>query len=158
LFVIPEKSATISSGGSAAVSVGLACVALAEGLYIPADASIHPALTEGEARAICPGNTTLFHPTLGWSTFSDDEMLRVWDLLELREERFEQWNGGGGGEPQLPMLQGIVLAEPPTADEVFGDAAETIGKEPADDLPPTPEEPKQGPLSNSGRGFKKFIA
>jgi hypothetical protein len=122
------------------------------------DAQLHPALTDAEIRELCPWPIAFLHPTLGLHHFENDSALRVADLLEIPPARPGQWNFARHGQPALPPLTAIILARPPTIDDIFGDAPQEIGTEPLDDLPPADGELRDGALSKSFRALKRNIA
>lgn len=153
LLVIPGPNGTITSSPA-----GIPCRLLAGRLYVPVEAVLHPPVTDPELQQLCLGPIAFFHPTLGLYHFDDDSALRVWDLLEPPPERPGQWNFARHGQPPLPPLSAIILARPPTIDEVFGDASQEIGVEPLDDLPPAADEPGDDALSKSFRDLKHIIA
>lgn len=167
LFVISASSASridgllVIPGADDAKSTpprAVPCQLLAGRLFIPADAKVCPPVTEAEIRGLCPWPIAFLHPTLGLSHFEENSALRVWDLLEAPQKRAAQWKFARHGQPPLPALSTIILARPPTLDDMFGDAPQEIGTEPLDDLPPADDEVSDGILSKSVRGFKRFIA
>jgi tetratricopeptide (TPR) repeat protein len=140
LLVLPEQAAPPGDR----IAGGFACASVAERLFLPVEARLHPPMTEAEVRELCRSGVTFVHPTLGVSVFGDEDVRRVWDLLETPEERVEHWHCARAGDPPLPGLLGIVLDPPPTLAEVFGAAGEDIGSKPLQELPPSPTEPKPG--------------
>jgi tetratricopeptide (TPR) repeat protein len=166
LFVITEHATRItgllvvpsSHPGAPSSPACIPCRLLAGRLFIPADAVLHPPVTEAEIRELCPWPLAFLHPTLGLSHFENDSTLRVWDLLEMPVERSGQWNFARHGQPTLPPLSAIILARPPTIDDIFGSAPQEIGTEPLDDLPPADGELRDDAISKSLRDAKRFIA
>src|SRR5712672_493978 len=73
-------------------------------------------------------------------------------------ERAGQWNFARHGQPILPSLTAIILARPPTIDDIFGSAPQEIGTEPLDDLPPADGELRDDAISKSVRDLKRFVA
>jgi hypothetical protein len=140
LLVLPEQTTPVGDR----IAGGFACAAVAERLFLPVEARLHPPMTEAEVRELCRSGVTFVHPALGVSVFGDEDVRRVWDLLEMPEERVEHWHCARAGDPPLPGLVGIVLDPPPTLAEVFGAAGEDIGSKPLQELPPSPTEPKPG--------------
>src|SRR5207247_877886 len=114
LLVLPGSAAVSSAPG------GVACKVVAGRLYAPVDATLHPPVSDGELRALCPLPVAFFHPAFGLSGFEEECALRVSDLIERPEERGADWNFARRGEPPLPELTAIVLARQPTLEEVFG--------------------------------------
>lgn len=153
LLVIPESRQALRASPA-----GLPCRIIAERLILPVDAVLHPPLTEAEVRGLFPLPVTFFHPTLGPSGFEESATVRVWDLIDLPDERVEDWNHARAGEPPLPALQSIVLAQPPGLSDVFGEAAKSIGTDSPKKLPPMPGEPASGALADSGRYLQERFA
>jgi tetratricopeptide (TPR) repeat protein len=153
LLAVPGSGSTASPSPAA-----IPCRLLAGRLFIPADAILEPPVSEAEIRELCPWPLAFLHPTLGLSHFENDDALRVWDLIDTPLERTAQWNFARHGQPALPPLTAIILARPPTIDDIFGSAPEEIGTEPLDDLPPADGELRDDAISKSLRDVKKFIA
>lgn len=153
LLVVPA-SATSLSCQPAAMGFRL----IAGRLFIPADAVLHPPVTDAEVRALCPLPVSIFHPALGLSGFEETSTLRVWDLLATPEEVRNSWNAAQAGEPLLPELQSITLIQPPSIKDIFGGAPDEIGNEPPLDLPPAPDEPEETPLANAKRKVGTLFA
>ena len=153
LLVVPGTNSAPSAAPAA-----IPCRLLAGRLLIPSDAALHPPLTEPEIRELCPWPIAFLHPTLGLSHFDNDSALRVWDLLEAPLERVAQWNFARHGQPPLPQLTAIILARPPTINDIFGTAPQEIGTEPLDDVPPAEGEPRDDAISKAYRGLKRAIA
>jgi tetratricopeptide (TPR) repeat protein len=153
LLVVPARADSLRHKPS-----GLACRLIAGRLFVPVDALLHPPVKDEEVRALCPLPINFLHPAFGLSGFETESTLRLWHLLDLSEERLDDWNFARPGAPALPELQAIVLAQPPSIEDVFGGAEEEIGIEPPLDLPPAPDEPKENPLAESGRSLRRFFA
>jgi tetratricopeptide (TPR) repeat protein len=153
LLVVPGSNCAASDSPAA-----IPCRLLAGRLFVPADAALHPPVTEAEIRELCPWPIAFLHPTLGLSHFENDSALRVWDLLETPLEGVAQWNFARHGQPALPPLTAIILARAPTIDDIFGSAPQEIGTEPLDNLPPADGELRDDAISKSLRDVKKFIA
>jgi tetratricopeptide (TPR) repeat protein len=137
---------------------GLPCKLIAGRLYVPADAVLHPPVTDEEVRGLCPLPVTFFHPVLGWSSFEDEACLRVADLLAVPEECSANWNCAQVGPPPLPELQGLILVQPPTLEDLFGDAPQEIGSEAPVDLPPAPNEASNHAVAKTRRVLQQWFA
>jgi tetratricopeptide (TPR) repeat protein len=122
------------------------------------EAVLHPPVTEAELRALCSLPVSFFHPTLGLSGFEAESGLRAWDLIEPPRERAEHWNLAQPGTPGLPKLQAVILAQPPSMEDMFGNAPEEIGRESPLDLPPTANEPREDAITNSQRALRRWFA
>jgi tetratricopeptide (TPR) repeat protein len=153
ILVVPGSHSSASNSPAA-----IPCRLVASRLFIPSDAILHPPVTDAEIRELCPWPIAFLHPTLGLSHFDSDSALQVGELLEMPVERAGQWNFARHGQPALPPLTAIILARPPTIDDIFGSAPQEIGTEPLDDLPPADGELRDDPISKSLRGLKRFIA
>jgi MoxR-vWA-beta-propeller ternary system domain bpX3 len=153
LLVVPGSDSR-PHGSPAAIP----CRLLAGRLFIPADATLHPPVTDTEIRELCPWPIAFLHPTLGLSHFENDSASRVWDMLDPPSERAGQWNFARHGQPALPPLTAIILARRPTIDDIFGSAPQEIGTEPLDDLPPAEGELRDDAISKSFRDLKRAIA
>jgi tetratricopeptide (TPR) repeat protein len=168
LFLVPKSPEDRSPAGLLVVPVradslrhqpsGLACRLIAVRLFVPVDALLHPPVADEEVRTLCPLPINFLHPAFGLSGFEMESTLRLWHLLDLPEERGDDWNFARPGAPALPELQTIMLAQPPAIEDVFGGAEEEIGIEPPLDLPPAPDEPKENPLAESGRSLRRLFA
>jgi tetratricopeptide (TPR) repeat protein len=168
LFVVSKSAEDRSPAGLLVVPAradsgrhkpsGLACRLIARRLFVPVNAQLHPPVTDEEIRILCPLPINFLHPAFGLSGFEVESTLRLWHLLDLPEERANDWNFARPGAPALPELQTIMLAQPPSIEDVFGGAEEEIGVEPPLDLPPAPDELKENPLAESGRSLRRFFA
>lgn len=138
--------------------LGLACKILADRLYVPVDAVLHPPVTDAEIRALFPLSVNFFHPSFGISGFEEESSRHVWDFLTVPKERVDNWNYAQAGQPPLPSLIAVVLLQPPSIEDIFGGAEEEIGVEPFDVLPPAPGEPKEDALSKSQRNMRRLFA
>lgn len=168
LFVVPRSVADRTPAGLLVVPAagsrpdsqprGIACRLIAGRLFVPVDAALFPPVTDAELRALCPLPVAFWHPVFGLSGFEDEAAMRVPDLLAMPGERAENWNCAQPGAPALPELSGVVLALPPSIEDIFGGAEEDIASEPPVDLPPAPDEPKEDALAKSKRGLQRLFA
>jgi len=136
----------------------MGCRVIAGRLFVPTDAVVHPPITDAELVAICPLPVAFFHPAFGLSGFDEESTLRVWNLIEMPEEREENWNFARPGAAGLPELRAILLAPPPSIDDVFGGAEQDIGSEPIIDLPPAPDELKEDAWSKLRGNLRRLFA
>ena len=58
----------------------------------------------------------------------------------------------------MPELQGLILVQPPSLEDLFGDAPQEIGSEAPLDLPPAPNEAKENALAKIRRALQKWLA
>lgn len=151
LLVVPENVAPATS------PAGLPCRQIAGRIFVPVDAGLQPPGTDAEVRELCALPVAFYHPTLGFSGFDEESALRVADLIEAPSEVAAHWNAARSGPPPLPELETLLLAQPPSLDDVLGDAKDDIGSEPPKDLPPAPNEPKENPIAKSGRALRRIF-
>ena len=155
LLVIPSSSSSFSS--SSTIS-GLPCRSVLDRLYLPADAELHPPITNSELAELCPWPIAFFHPTLGLLGFDEQAALHVWELLQAPSERVENWNFARHGPAPLPALNSILVARPPGMQEIFGGAENEIGSDPITDLPEAPDEPRNTTFAKSRRDLQRMMA
>lgn len=140
------------------VAGALPCRCLAGRLYLPAEGHLFPPVTDAEVRELCRLDVGFLHPGGVLSGFDATEALAVSDLLEVPEERLENWNGARAGEPPLPGLIGVRLVTPPDLGGMLQEAASEIGSEPPKALPPSPGEPKDSAVGKGLRGAQAALA
>jgi tetratricopeptide (TPR) repeat protein len=140
------------------VAGALPCRCLAGRLYLPAEGRLFPPVTDAEVRELCRLEVGFLHPGGVLSGFDAAEALGVADLLEVPEERLENWNGARAGEPPLPGLLGVRLVTPPDLGGMLQDAASEIGSEPPKALPPSPGEPRDSAVGKGLRGAQAALA
>jgi len=153
LLVMPARADAV-----ARPPAGLPLRRIADRLFVPLEAVLHPSVTDAEVRALCPLPVSFFHPALGLSGFEAESGVRIWDLIEPPEERADHWNCAQPGTPALPKLQAVILSQPPSMEDMFGNASDEIGSEPPRDLPAAPDEPREGALANSQQVLKRWFA
>jgi tetratricopeptide (TPR) repeat protein len=168
LFVVPTSAADRTPAGLLVVPgrgdapapqpSGLACQLVAGRVFVPLDAVLHPPVNDAELRHLCLLPVNFFHPAFGLSGFETESTRRVWDLLEPPEERAEDWNAARPGAPALPELRAVQLAQPPSLEDIFGEAEADIATESPLDLPPASDEPRENPLANSARAIRRSVA
>ena len=137
---------------------GLVCRAIAGRLYVPIDATLTPPLTDSEVQSHCLLPVMFFHPAFGLCGFEEEAALDVSALMDCPEEGNEAWDLASTGIDPLPELSAIVLAQPPSIDELFGGAQNEIGKSSPKDLLPTEGEPGSNPAAQAGRYLQGIIA
>lgn len=136
---------------------GLACRLIADRMFVPLDGVLYPPVTDSEVKSLCLLPVYFFHPVFGLSGFDERAALRVSDLIALPEIYPGEWNSARPGVPALPALEGIVMLDPPSIDDIFGDAKEEIGSEPPEALPPTPGEPTESSTAKAGRRLRRIF-
>ncbi len=152
LLVVPAVTGSISRPAAA-----LGCRRVAGRLFAPVDAVLTPPVTDAEVRGLCGTPVSFLHPVYGLSSFEEGAAFRISDLLRAPAEAGGNWNLARAGAAALPELNSIVFLQPPSAEDLFGEAPKEIGSEPPADLPPTADEPKQDPLSTAGRKVGQFL-
>lgn len=168
LFVVPRSVTDRAPAGLLVVPVqgggvphnpaGFACHLIAGRLFVPVDAALHPPVTDEEVRTLCLQPVSFFHPVFGLSSFEDEACLRVSDLVLPPEESGRYWNHARPGPPTLPELSAVILAQPPSIEDVFGDAGDNVGTESPLDLPPSPDEAKDDSLAKLRRTLQSSLA
>lgn len=152
ILVVPGRGASSGSPSS-----GVPCRLIAGRWFLPADAVLHPPLTDSELRDLCPLHVCFYHPAFGLSGFEEGSALSVGDLVRPPAERSGRWNCARPGAPAHPDLTSVVLLQPPSFGDVFGEAQKEIGNEADADLPPAPDEPKNDPLTGGLRRLERFF-
>jgi len=153
LLVIPSQDRELPHSPA-----GFACRLIAGRLFVPVDAVLQPPVKDEEIRTLCRQPVSFFHPVFGLSSFEEVDCLRVSDLILPPDDSGRSWNHACPGSPALPELTAVVLAQPPSMDDVFGDAGDDVGAESPLDLPPAPDEAKEGTLANVKRTLQKTFA
>lgn len=151
LLVVPARAESLSEAPA-----GMACRLIGGSLFVPADAVLHPPVTESELRRLAVTPLSFYHPVFGLSSL--ESALHVNDLIEAPIEISANWNFARPGAPAVPDLASVVLIQPPSIDDIFGGAEDEIGSEPLADLPPAPDEPADTALGKSGRGMRRIFA
>lgn len=168
LFMIPQSIGERTPAGLLVVPIradsvgeppaGIACRLVGRRLFVPQDATLYPPVADSELNALCALPVLFYHPVFGLSGFEEEAVLRVTDLIEPPDEKPASWNAARPGAPGLQELKAIVLLQPPSIENIFGEAEDEIGSEPLTDLPPAPDEPKANPLAKAGRKIRWIVA
>ena len=136
---------------------GLPFKRLGARLFIPADADLVRPASDAELNRLCPYHVVVFHPAFGVQAFTAADELRISQLVAPLPQQPQNWNFAVAGPAPMPQLKGVFLAQPPSAQELFGDASQQIGTESPDELPPAPDEPQANPAAASGRKLKRMF-
>ena len=168
LFVVPQSAEERRPAGILVIGAqgnpppdhagALACRCRAERLFFPAEAELFPPVEDEELVRLAKFAVLFFHPTLGLTGFEETDALGVADLLRAPAERSADWNHARAGAPPLPRLQAIVLADPPAAEDVFGEESRDIGADAGEPLPPAPNEPANDTLAKARQGMERWLA
>lgn len=123
---------------------------LARRLYLPADAHLHPPMTDDELSALLRLQVQVFHPSVGLIGFEERDGVRVADLLSPPAERRCDWGLAKPGEHSSPRLRAVEPMYPPQIALVLALGRDDIGSEPPAELPPAPgESPLRDKLKRS---------
>ena len=123
LFVMPAATAPLGPAGGA-ISFGH----LAGNVLAPVDALPNAAIAANEWEEIFPPETTfVWHPTAGVYGIAAGEGLRVADLLLPPTVEERRWDRAVPGIAFNGRIVELVPERPPTAAEIWGEAAAEIG-------------------------------
>ncbi len=122
--------------------------ALAEGVYLPVDAGLSPALLPEEARALGARQGVVFLPGGQVLAFDRETRLGPRELLQVPTLPRRAWRPPPARPDRVHELTSIVLDLPP--EDVLGRAGEDIGAE-------TPRAPKTGPMAEASAGIKSGL-
>lgn len=149
LLVVPPEA------GSSAPARGRAMALARRGsrLLLPADAQLWPPVHDAELDAMIGRGTHLFHPVHGLVAFTDEDALRVSDLLVPTSRRDARWDAADPGL-RRPSLRGVHATEAPTAETVLASGKGDASTQPLEALPPSPGETPRRP----GRAIRDWIA
>ncbi len=152
LFVIlPRGAKPIAS------PAGIPYGVIASSVYLPTDAIVLPAVTDGELAKLNRYAMLVLHPTLGSIGFETGDAFNVADLLTPLPRRPEKWDAARPGIPPVPKLLSISIRLPASIEEMFGEASRDIGSTPLSlDEQPTGKDSLR-PLSNAWEGVQGAI-
>lgn len=111
-----------------------------ERLYVPADAQLHPPLSDAELRERCPWHAAVMHPTIGLIAFDAAEVMRAADLLDVPPAIEADWRGAEPATFADPRVRSIRALVQPSLQDVLDGGRDDIGTSSAKDLPPTEDE------------------
>ncbi|MDB6130006.1 MAG: hypothetical protein JWM04_1113, partial [Verrucomicrobiales bacterium] len=168
LYLVPASRNSGNPGGLLAIlpsargavlpGPGLPLGKLGAGLYLPVDAELYPPVAPQELDTLCRYPVMLFHPGLGLVGFEAKDEKRVSDLFSRPIYREGNWNFASPGVHLNQHIRSVSLLALTDLSQLFGGAAEEIGSDPIQQLPPNPAEPSQGKGTEFRRGLEKFIA
>ncbi|MDB5357374.1 MAG: hypothetical protein JWN24_3827 [Phycisphaerales bacterium] len=151
-FVVPESSrsrtpigALVETPAGVAPQGVLRAQAygrLADRLFIPADATLQPPVTEAELRAVLLHEVMLLHPSAGLIGFRSDEALSAHDLIEAPPQRAMSWDYAMPGGIDRDRLLAVEPAELPGLEDILASSRDDIGSSAPELLPEFPDESK----------------
>ncbi len=129
------------------------CRCLAGRLFIPADASLSPELTDKELRGLLPVNAAhrlVWHPSVGLIEYEAEDVLSASDLLSGPVQTGRIWNGATPGDQLNLSIRSLQLLQPP--EEVFSSLIEGRGDigSAAGDIDTAPRAPDERPENSPG--------
>ena len=133
-------------------------------LFLPVHAAIEPAIEADELASLLPeGELLAWHPQLGLLGFEAESLLKISELLGRPKESPVEWNHAQPGPAFATRLVSLTAVELPGPDQAIDDGQDDIGTESEgidslDDLPPAPDDPKQGAVKKAFEDFRKAIA
>lgn len=125
-----------------------------ERLYLPADARLWPAAEPRDIEQQLVGDFCVWHPAAGLASFEAADALTAADLLQKPVERQADWGRARAGSAAAPRLLSVRPVMMPTWQESLDEWRDDLGTQPADKLPPTPDEP--GGVLGQLRSFKTW--
>jgi len=135
--------------------------AITERLLLPVEASLVPEVSDAElGELLSDGYTHVWHPSSGLIAVEPDDQLTIADLVSLGPSRTRRWDRA---QPGVVISRRLVSMEPVqalTLEEMLEEGRGDIGTNSADtsELPPSPREPKTGPINSASRQGKRFLA
>ena len=123
-----------------------------ERLLLPVDAELDPPVAPEELVRRLPGPLYWLHPGVGLVMFSDEEALRVRDLVEPPAAAPRRWDRAQSGISRPPRLVSVEPEVEPTVQDVLDDAREDIGSQNVEEMP---EEGAPEESSESGEPLTK---
>jgi len=154
LYVVPAGRNSGNPGGLLAIlptaregalpGPGLALGRLGAGLYLPVDAELYPPVALDELATLCRYPVMLFHPGLGLVGFETTDEKKIGDLFSRPIYREGNWNFASAGVHLNQHIRSVSLLALTDLTQLFGEAAEEIGSDPIQQLPPNPAEPSPG--------------
>jgi tetratricopeptide (TPR) repeat protein len=129
-------------------------------LFVPGESRLDPEPTAAELAELLGEDLHLWHPQAGLLALPANAGLRVSDLLAAPVPSTDVWTAA---VPGIALNGKLVSIEPeivPTAQDVLNDARGDIGSQPLQrsQLPPTPDEPREGLAGDTARAIGKGIA
>lgn len=158
LCFIPRSHRDPSPRGALVIGAGLDKVrpspivqgytALADRLYIPVEACLHPPMSPAEVAAKLPLPAYVLHPAIGLIGYDQGDLHRPIDLLRAPAPSPARWDRG---VPGIELNQRLLSVEPiplPRIEQIIDNARDDIGGASPSELPPLPDESPLRQLAN----------
>jgi tetratricopeptide (TPR) repeat protein len=127
---------------------------LVERLYLPADARLHPPMSDAELVDALLYPLQVFHPAIGLVGYRDEDLMLATDLIAPPQLVEHDWDRADPGLPPAPPLRVVLPSVTPNVATIVEDFRDDIGSAAGEDLPPLPEESTiRGLASKSALGM-----
>ena len=113
---------------------------LADKLYLPVQAQLHPQLSEAELQKLLLWPVQVYHPIIGFVSFEEKDKLDFTRLFTWTLPQKTTWRQAHSGLPARPGLQQILVAQP-TPEEIIEQVKEELQTKPLEDIPGGGEAP-----------------
>lgn len=120
-FLLPEHKSTIAPGGLLVIfkdqvpapgKISHPYGVINGNLVIPVDATLMPALSSAEVRALLIWHMQVFHPAIGFVGFDAEDELSLGSFIAPGQPLVRNWNHAHPGMPPLAYLQSIGVDMP----------------------------------------------
>lgn len=106
---------------------------IGEGLFLPTNAMLYPAVNEGDLKRALLWTYQLYHPTIGLVGFEESDKANPASWLNYGSATNKNWSFAHQGLPPQPALR-LIQVQPPTAKEVLEAVGKEISLKPLSDL------------------------
>jgi len=113
---------------------------LVERLYLPANAQLHPPMSDAELADALLYPIQICHPAIGFIGYRDDDLLYASDLIAPPPQVQHDWDRADPGLPPSPPLRVVLPSVTPTLQTIVEDFRDDIGSAAGEELPPLPDE------------------
>jgi tetratricopeptide (TPR) repeat protein len=132
---------------------------LVDRLYLPADARLHPPMSDAELADALLYPLQVFHPAIGLVGYRDEDLILATDLLAPPPVVEHDWDRADPGLPPAPPLRVVLPSVTPSVETIAEDFRDDIGSAAGEELPPLPEESTmRGLASKSALGMLAAIS
>jgi hypothetical protein len=129
LFVVFKKAENVDFD---TIQEPYTCVS--GGLYIPANATLHPQVGDNELSKILIWDVQVFHPNIGFVGFTEKDKLDLMTLVNMPNAIKTTWDKAKLGVPFRPPLTEIRL-KPVTINDVLSNIKDEIERKPLSEIP-----------------------